>query len=112
MCCVTDGVPWSIKQYHLKPEAKEDHQLNPGEPSNRRKSSGLNQLNLIAIGRGHLYDDPDLSTGVQLKSAAKFSTVIGLITKYVDCHMTFTIANTFLTHYYFYKTDQKNQFYP
>ena len=45
-----------------------------------------------------LFNDPDLkliiesdarSTGVQLKSAAKLSTVIGLITKLADCRMTF-----------------------
>ena len=29
------------------------------------------------------------STGVQLKSAEKLSTVIGLITKHADCRMTF-----------------------
>ena len=43
-CCMTVGDPWTAKQHHLKSEAKEDHQLRPGEPSNRRKSSGPNQL--------------------------------------------------------------------
>ena len=36
-CCVTDRDPWSAKQHHWKSEAKEDHQLSPGGPSNRRK---------------------------------------------------------------------------
>ena len=46
-----DGDPWSAKQLSWKSEAK-DHQLSPGGPSNRRKSSGPNQLKLIALGRG------------------------------------------------------------
>ena len=37
MCCKTDGNPWSVKQHHWKSEAKEDNQLSPGGPSNRRK---------------------------------------------------------------------------
>ena len=32
------------------------------------------------------------STGVQLKSVAKPSTVIGLIAKHADCRITFIIA--------------------
>ena len=52
-CCVKDGDPWSAKQHHCKSDAKEDHQLSPGGPSNRWKSSGPNQLKWIALGRGH-----------------------------------------------------------
>ena len=37
MCCMTDGDPWSVKQHHWKSEAKEDNQLSPCGPSNRRK---------------------------------------------------------------------------
>ena len=44
VCGVTDGDPWSAKHHSWKSEAKEDHQLSPGGPSNRRKSSGPNQL--------------------------------------------------------------------
>ena len=36
--------PWTAKQHHWKSEAKEGHQLTPGGPSNRQKSSGPNPL--------------------------------------------------------------------
>ena len=51
-CCVTYGDPWFAKQHSRNSEAK-DHQLSPDGPSNRQKSSGPNQLKLIALGRGH-----------------------------------------------------------
>ena len=39
-CCVTVGDPWTAKQYHLKSEAKEDHQLDQatdiGAPGNQQ----------------------------------------------------------------------------
>ena len=50
---MTVGDHWSAEQHHWKSEAKEDQQLTPGGPSNRRKSSGPNQLKWIALGRGH-----------------------------------------------------------
>ena len=34
---MTDGDHWSVKQHYWKSEAKEDHQLSPGGPSNRQK---------------------------------------------------------------------------
>ena len=41
---------------------------------------------------------------MQLKSAAKSSNVIGLITKHADCgHDIRIIANKFVTYYYFSK---------
>ena len=40
----TPGYPWGVEQQHWNTEAKENQQLNPGRPSNRQKSSGLNQL--------------------------------------------------------------------
>ena len=40
----TPGYPWGVEQHHWNTEAKENQQLNPGGPSNRQKSSGLNQL--------------------------------------------------------------------
>ena len=52
-CCVTVGDPLSSKQHSWKSEANEDHQLNPGGPSNRRKSAGPHQLKWMALGRGH-----------------------------------------------------------
>ena len=54
-CCVTDGDIWSAK--------------SPGGPNNRRKLRSQ-----PTDGR---------STGVQLKKAAKFLTVVGLITKHI-----------------------------
>ena len=39
-----NGDPWAAKQHSWKSEAKGDHQLSLGGPSNRRKSSGPNQL--------------------------------------------------------------------
>ena len=40
---------------------------------------------------------------MQLKSAAKLSTLIGLVTKHADCRMTFenSFFYTFVTYYYF-----------
>ena len=52
--------------------------------------SGPNQLKCIASGRAIMESDAR-STGVQLKSALKPSTVIGLITKHADCHITFRL---------------------
>ena len=72
------------KQHHWKSEAKEDHQLSTGGPSNRRKSSGPNQLKWIALGRGHQIGWRPIH-----RLAAKLSTMIGLITKHADCRMTF-----------------------
>ena len=58
--------PWSAKQHHCKSEAKEDYQLSPGGPSKIRKSSGLNQLKLIALGWGAFIESKYArSTGVQ-----------------------------------------------
>ena len=71
-CCVTVGDHWSANQHHWKSEANEDHQLNPGGPSNRRKSSGPNQLEQIALA---IKESDARSIRVQLKSAAKLSTV-------------------------------------
>ena len=36
--CLTDGDTWTVKQHHWKSEAKKDHQLSPGGPSNRRRA--------------------------------------------------------------------------
>ena len=49
MCCVTVGDPRTAKQHYWKSEANEDHQLSPGGPSNRLKSSDNNQLNLSSM---------------------------------------------------------------
>ena len=40
----TTGDPRAVEQYHWNAGAKENQQLYPGGPSNRRKSSGPNQL--------------------------------------------------------------------
>ena len=51
MCCITDGDPWSVKQHHCKSEAKEDNQLSPGGPSNRRKlRSQPTKMNSFRLG--------------------------------------------------------------
>ena len=34
----TDVDPWSVEQRPWKSEGKEDHQLSPGGPSNRRRA--------------------------------------------------------------------------
>ena len=72
----------TVKQYHLKPEVKEDHQLSPGGFSNRRKLQD-EKLQIEAI-----IESDSRFTGVQLKSVAKLSTDIGLITKHTDCRIT------------------------
>ena len=54
------------------------------------ESSGPNQLKWIVLGRAIMESDAR-STGVQLKSAAQPSTVIGLITKHADCRITFRL---------------------
>ena len=46
---MTDGDPWSVKQHHWKSEAKEDHQLSTGGPSNRRKALGRGHHNLVLL---------------------------------------------------------------
>ena len=38
------GDPWGVEQHHWNTGAKENQQLNPGEPSNRQKISDPNQL--------------------------------------------------------------------
>ena len=65
----------------------ENHQLNPDGSSNRRKSSGPNQLNVLFY-VGVIIESDARSNGVQLKRGAMLFTVIGLITKHV--------ANTFV----------------
>ena len=40
----TPGDPWGVEQHHWNTGAKENEQLDPGGPSNRRKSSGPNLL--------------------------------------------------------------------
>ena len=40
----TPGDPWGVEQHHWNTGAEGNQQLNPGGPSNRQKSSGLNQL--------------------------------------------------------------------
>ena len=50
------------------------------------ESSGPNQLKFGAI-----IESEARSTGVQINSAAKLSTVTGLITKHADCHITFRL---------------------
>ena len=70
---------------------KEDHQLRPCGPSNGRKRSGPNAR----------------STGVQLKSAAKLSTVIGFITKHTDCRMTFKASQYVCDVLLLFETDQE-----
>ena len=72
----------------IKSQAKEDHQLSLDGPSNRQKSSGPKQLKWIASGWANIKSDTR-SYGVTLKSTAMLSTVIGLITEYADCRMTF-----------------------
>ena len=47
----TPGDPWGVEQHHWNTGANQ--QLNPGVPSNRQKSSGPNQLKLIALCRGN-----------------------------------------------------------
>ena len=46
---MTDGDPWSAKQHNWKSEAKEDHQLSPGGPSNRRKLRSQQLRYLTAV---------------------------------------------------------------
>ena len=53
MLRTTPGDPRGVEQHHWNTGAKENQQLNPGGPSNRQKSSGPNQLKLIALCRGH-----------------------------------------------------------
>ena len=71
MCCVTIGDPSTAEQHHCKFEANEGQQLSPNRPSNRRKSSGPDQLERIGLGRDAR------STDVQLKSVVKLPTVFG-----------------------------------
>ena len=47
----TPADPWGVEQHHWNTGAKENQLLNPGGPSNRQKSSGPNQLKLIALCR-------------------------------------------------------------
>ena len=42
---MTAGDPGTVKQHHWKSEAKEDQDLSPGGPSNRRKGSGPTNYN-------------------------------------------------------------------
>ena len=44
-----------------------------------------------SFGSGAILESDTRSTGVELKSAAKPSIVIGLITKHVDCRITFRV---------------------
>ena len=74
MSCVTVGDPWAVKQHHWKSEATENHHMR----TKQQKSYGPNQLKYRALCRD-----------LQLKSVAKLSTVIGLITKPQDSRINF-----------------------
>ena len=49
---------------------------------------------------------------MEVKGAAKLSTVIGLIAKHADCGMTFYYNQYVCDVLLFFKTGQKNQSYP
>ena len=57
--CITVGDPRTTKQYHWKSEAKEDQQLSPGGPSNRRKSSGASHIKFITLSRAITESEAD-----------------------------------------------------
>ena len=84
------GNPKTVQQHHWKSGAKEEHQLSPGGPSNRRKlRSQPTKMNSFGSGPS-LSPTPDPPACI-LKSAVKLTTVIGLITKHADCRITFRL---------------------
>ena len=45
----TPGDPWGVEQHHWNTGEEGNQQLNPGEPSNRQKSSGPNQQKPLVL---------------------------------------------------------------
>ena len=96
-----------LKQHHWKSEAKEEHHLSPGVSSDKRKLRS--QPTKMKLYVGAIIESDARFIGVQLKSAAKLSTMIGLITKTVTLSLDYTqyVCNTLLI----FQIDEKNQSY-